>query len=88
VIVLVWPTAVMVLSYFAFRARYRLAHIAGAGLCISGLAVLLLSDRSEPGSGSNPLLGDALVLIGAALYAIGNVMQESLLGEHPCAIVG
>eukprot|EP00884_Botryococcus_braunii_P023208 jgi/Botrbrau1/9571/Bobra.0089s0025.2 len=73
--------AVMGLSYFVFRARYRLGHIVGAGLCICGLAVLLLSDRTTPGAGSRPLLGDLLVLMGAGLYAVGNVMQESLLGD-------
>lgn len=74
--------AVMVLSYLVFRARYRLAHVGGAGLSVCGLAVLLLSDRGQTGSsGTNPVLGDLLVIAGAALYAVGNVMQESLLGE-------
>lgn len=79
---------VMALSYVVFRARYRLGHVGGAGLSVCGLAVLLLSDRGQDGSsGTRPLLGDLLVIAGAALYAVGNVMQESLLGERSaCAL--
>ncbi len=46
----------------------------------------VLSDRSsEPGAGPSqhqPLLGDALVILGAGLYAVCNVAQEKLLGDR------
>ena len=66
------------------------------GICVAGLALLVATDRGsgggdsgEGGEGggsgysgsSNPLLGDGLVLLGATLYAVCNVLQEWLLGE-------
>jgi solute carrier family 35 protein F1/2 len=78
---------VTLLSWLLLRARYRPGHYAGAAACIAGLALLVLGD-AQPGaqgsstsSGSAPLLGDALVLAGAALYAVCNVAQELLLSE-------
>lgn len=45
-----------------------------------GLALLVVSDvlahRTDGSSGSNPLLGDGLVLIGCMFYALSNVGQE------------
>ena len=64
--------------------RYRAGHIAGAALCVLGLAVLVISDGSlkPKHSDDHPYAawGDALVLSGAGLYSLCNVMQEGLLG--------
>lgn len=72
--------AVMALSLLVLRARYRLGHMAGAALCVLGLTVLVLGDASASGAdaGSRPLLGDALVVAGAVLYAMCNVSQVRL----------
>mmetsp|Transcript_26949 Transcript_26949/g.58883 ORF Transcript_26949/g.58883 Transcript_26949/m.58883 type:complete len:411 (+) Transcript_26949:91-1323(+) len=72
---------VMLLSWLVFRARFQAGHFLGALLCTTGLAVLVLTDGTSSTGGSNPLLGDALVVAGAAVYAISNVAQEKLLGE-------
>ena len=87
---------VLLLSTALLAAAYRRGHYAGAGICVAGLALLVATDRGsgggdsgEGGEGggsgysgsSNPLLGDGLVLLGATLYAVCNVLQEWLLGE-------
>jgi solute carrier family 35 protein F1/2 len=65
-----------------FRARYQNGHILGATLCTAGLAVLMLTDGQSNTGGSNPALGDALVIAGACLYAACNVAQEKLLSDQ------
>ena len=82
---------VLLLSTALLAAAYRRGHYAGAGICVAGLALLVATDRGggggsgDSGGGgsgsSNPLLGDGLVLLGATLYAVCNVLQEWLLGE-------
>ncbi|KAL4855217.1 Solute carrier family 35 member F2 [Chlorella vulgaris] len=80
---------VVCLSAGLLGAIYRRGHYLGFSLCLGGLLVLVVTDRSTAGSGgggqkqeaSNPLLGDALVLLGATLYALCNVLQEWLLGD-------
>ena len=43
----------------------------------------MLSDsQGGVGEGPRPVLGDALVLVGALLYAVVNITEEHLLGEH------
>ncbi|GLC36406.1 hypothetical protein PLESTB_000765200 [Pleodorina starrii] len=71
--------AVMALSALALRARYLPGHYTGAALCIGGLALLVATDGASATGGSQPLLGDALVLMGSLLYACSNVAQERLL---------
>lgn len=45
-----------------------------------GLVLLVASDHHDPQARApRPLLGDALVLLGASLYAVSNVSQEKLL---------
>lgn len=73
---------VMVLSWFVFQSRYKSGHILGAILCTSGLAVLVVNDGLTAGGGSNPLLGDILVILGAIVYGICNVAQEKVLSTR------
>lgn len=61
-------------------------------LCIAGLCLTVLSDRIVPATSNtkdddwstypHAMLGDALCLIGAALYAASNVMQEALVKAY------
>ena len=46
--------------------------------------VLVATDSSfdDRRSASKPILGDGLVLLGAALFAVSNVAAERLLGER------
>jgi drug/metabolite transporter (DMT)-like permease len=80
---------VLLLTKLLLGARYRVLHYFGAAVCIGGLALLVVADDAgaQQNGDTNPLLGDVLVLIGALLYALGNVAQEHLLGEplHACA---
>jgi solute carrier family 35 protein F1/2 len=75
--------AVMVLSYCILRKRYQHAQYAAAAICIAGLTVLVASDKGSAEAGADPLRGDALVLLGATLYAVSNVLQERLLQDVP-----
>ena len=73
----------LLLSTALLGAAYRRGHYAGAAVCVAGLLLLVATDHSGGGGGgsSNPLLGDGLVVLGATLYALCNVLQEWLLGE-------
>ena len=72
---------VMLLSYIVFKSRYKAGHIVGAILCTSGLGLLVVSDGFSNSGGSNPILGDILVILGAIVYGICNVSQEKVLSN-------
>ncbi|KAG9351434.1 hypothetical protein JZ751_022684 [Albula glossodonta] len=69
----------MVLSWIFLKTRYKIAHYVAVGVCLLGVGAMvgadLLAGRDQ-GSTSDVLLGDGLVLISAALYAVSNVCQE------------
>ncbi|XP_026860850.2 solute carrier family 35 member F2 isoform X1 [Electrophorus electricus] len=69
----------MVLSWFFLKTRYKLLHFVAVVVCLLGVGAMvgadLLAGRDQ-GSHINVLLGDGLVLISAALYAVSNVCQE------------
>ncbi|CAN6328064.1 unnamed protein product [Urochloa humidicola] len=72
---LVW---VIILTRYTLGTRYSLWQFVGAGVCVAGLALALLSDAKSPDEdlGKIPLLGDALVIAGTVCYALNNVGQE------------
>ncbi|XP_065142942.1 solute carrier family 35 member F2 [Paramisgurnus dabryanus] len=69
----------MVLSWIFLKTRYRPLHFIAVVLCMLGVGSMvgadLLAGRDQ-GSNSNVLLGDGLVLVSAALYAVSNLCQE------------
>ncbi|XP_060792058.1 solute carrier family 35 member F2-like [Neoarius graeffei] len=69
----------MVLSWFFLKTRYRPLHFIAVVVCLLGVGAMvgadLLAGRDQ-GSDSDVLLGDGLVLISAALYAVSNLCQE------------
>ncbi|XP_062341997.1 solute carrier family 35 member F2-like isoform X1 [Osmerus eperlanus] len=69
----------MVLSWFFLKTRYRPVHFVGVAVCLLGVGAMvgadLLAGRDQ-GSTHAVLLGDGLVLVSAALYAVSNVCQE------------
>ncbi|XP_061104599.1 solute carrier family 35 member F2-like isoform X1 [Conger conger] len=69
----------MVLSWVFLKTRFRVVHYVAVALCLLGVGAMvgadLLAGRDQ-GSTSSVLLGDGLVLISAALYAVSNVCQE------------
>lgn len=70
--------------YYRTFKRYTWKHLAGVFICLSGLVCIVLNDYlkfngdDSTSSGTNPLIGDILCLMGAVLYASSNVLQEKL----------
>ncbi|XP_067280387.1 solute carrier family 35 member F2 [Pseudorasbora parva] len=69
----------MVLSRIFLKTCYRPLHFVAVVMCLFGVGAMvgadLLAGRDQ-GSSSHVLLGDGLVLVSAALYAVSNVCQE------------
>ncbi|CAI8048558.1 Solute carrier family 35 member F2 [Geodia barretti] len=74
----------MVLSFVFLKTRYKLINIMGVLLTVIGITCLVFADfnSSRNNGGSAVWLGDMLCLIGAVLYAAGNVTQEYLVKSH------
>ncbi|XP_053312438.1 solute carrier family 35 member F2 isoform X2 [Spea bombifrons] len=69
----------MALSWFILRSRYRLIHYIAVGVCLLGVGTMVGADvlsGRESGKASDMLIGDALVILGASLYAVSNVCEE------------
>ncbi|CAM9699826.1 unnamed protein product [Chrysoparadoxa australica] len=75
---------VMVLSYLFLRASYNRWHFTGVLICLSGLVLTVVSaTRSKSNAAyERALEGNILALTGAFLYAVCNVMQESIVRRH------
>ncbi|XP_072980510.1 uncharacterized protein [Typha angustifolia] len=68
---------VIILTWLALGTKYSLWQFLGAGICVVGLGLVLLSDAGvSGGGGSKPILGDALVIAGTFCYAFSNVGEE------------
>ena len=73
---------VMALSVPVFGRSYSWQHFLSVSIVLSGMALLVFQDhaaQTNENHGSNPLLGDILVLCGATCYAISNTMQEYIV---------
>jgi solute carrier family 35 protein F1/2 len=84
--------SVMVLSCIFLGAQYTYRHFLGAGLCLIGVCIIVLSDAVDSASAedddtddadekgksrySKAWLGDMLCISGAFLYSVSNVTQE------------
>ncbi|XP_011921897.1 PREDICTED: solute carrier family 35 member F2 isoform X2 [Cercocebus atys] len=72
----------MALSWFILYARYRVIHFVAVAVCLLGVGTMVGADilaGREDNSGSDVLIGDILVLLGASLYAISNVCEEYIV---------
>ncbi|CAN6341844.1 unnamed protein product [Urochloa humidicola] len=70
---------VIILTWYALGTRYSFLQFVGAGTCVAGLALVLLSDAQsseEQDPSKIPLLGDALVIAGTVFFAFSNVGEE------------
>ncbi|KAM0857467.1 hypothetical protein ACQ4PT_048444 [Festuca glaucescens] len=70
---------VIILTWYILGTRYSFWQFLGAGTCVAGLCLVLLSDARSPDvqdPGKIPLLGDALVIAGTICYAFTNIGQE------------
>lgn len=73
---------VMFLSYMLLNYHYSWRHIIGIAVCLAGLGLIVYTDfftNDQPASATNPVVGDILCLVGSALYACSNVLQETLV---------
>ncbi|XP_054947569.1 solute carrier family 35 member F2 isoform X2 [Physeter macrocephalus] len=72
----------MALSWFILYARYRVIHFIAVAVCLLGVGTMVGADilaGREDNSGSDVLIGDVLVLLGASLYAVSNVCEEYIV---------
>lgn len=72
----------MALSWFILHARYRVIHFIAVCVCLLGVGTMVGADilaGREDNSGSDVLIGDILVLLGASLYAVSNVSEEYIV---------
>ncbi|XP_030189354.1 solute carrier family 35 member F2 isoform X4 [Lynx canadensis] len=72
----------MALSWFVLYARYRVIHLIAVAVCLLGVGTMVGADilaGREDNSGSDVLIGDILVLLGASLYAVSNVCEEYIV---------
>nr|XP_043611006.1 solute carrier family 35 member F1-like isoform X2 [Erigeron canadensis] len=79
-----WTVAwVILLTWIFLGTRYSLWQFLGAAICCVGLALVFLSDAGVGGGGgSNPLLGDTLVIGATIFYALSNVGQEYCIKKN------
>uniref|UniRef100_A0ACD5TFT2 Uncharacterized protein n=1 Tax=Avena sativa TaxID=4498 RepID=A0ACD5TFT2_AVESA len=79
---IVW---VIILTWYVLGTRYSFWQFLGAGTCVAGLCLVLLSDAKSADvqdPGKTPLLGDALVIAGTICYAFTNIGQEYLVKKN------
>ncbi|KAG2618972.1 hypothetical protein PVAP13_3NG140718 [Panicum virgatum] len=70
---------VMLLTRFALGTRYSFWQFVGAGTCMAGLSLVLLSDSNSPDvqdASKRPLLGDVLIIAATFCFAFSNVGEE------------
>uniref|UniRef100_A0A3P8SRM0 Solute carrier family 35 member F2 n=1 Tax=Amphiprion percula TaxID=161767 RepID=A0A3P8SRM0_AMPPE len=69
----------MLLSWITLKTRYKPVHFVAVMVCLLGVGAMvgadILAGRVQ-GSYSDVILGDGLVLLSAALYAVSNLCQE------------
>jgi len=77
---------VMFLSRIFLKVVYSYRNMGGVLLCIFGLCIVVIIDvvrsSGDESRGSNPALGDALVIMAATCYGISNVAQEVMVKQH------
>ncbi|KAL8526325.1 hypothetical protein ACS0TY_015514 [Phlomoides rotata] len=67
----------ILLTWILLGTKYSGRQFFGAAICVGGLGLVLLSDAGVGGGGgSNPLLGDFLVIAGSFCFAMSNVGEE------------
>lgn len=72
---------VLLLTRLFIKTKYSVGQLIGVCTCVLGLVLVILSDvhATDRSAGSNAVLGDALVIIGATLYAFTNVSEEFII---------
>ncbi|KAL0374904.1 UNVERIFIED_CONTAM: Solute carrier family 35 member F1 [Sesamum radiatum] len=73
-----WTIAwAIILTRLLLGTRYSLWQFFGAGVCLGGLGLVILSDSNPSvGGGSKPLYGDILVVAATVFFAMSNIGME------------
>ncbi|XP_040196183.1 solute carrier family 35 member F2-like isoform X1 [Rana temporaria] len=69
----------MTLSWFILHSRYKLIHYIAVVVCLLGVGTMVGADfvsGRESNKATDMLIGDALVILAACLYAVSNVTEE------------
>ncbi|KEG08828.1 solute carrier family 35, member F1/2 [Trypanosoma grayi] len=77
---------VLLMSYFIFKMRFSITHIAGCVIATGGLALLIVLDAdgiSRDSDAPSAVKGDMLCLLSAVLYAVSNVLTEYFIKPQP-----
>lgn len=74
-----------IFAFFLVKARYHWSQVLGALICITGLALIVVSDSQTDKNypANNRVLGDILMLIGATGYGLSNSLEERFVRERP-----
>lgn len=75
------PLLITITAFFFLKEKISLITIIGLSIGISG-AVLLISTKENSGSGSNVLIGDVLIALNAASYAVYFVLAKPLMSRY------
>lgn len=82
VLVTTTPIWVALAGFALFRERLGRAALAGIAITLAGSALIALSDGGGAAGGANPLLGDALALLGAITVTgyllIGRALRSAM----------
>ncbi|ORY66955.1 solute carrier family 35 member SLC35F1/F2/F6 [Leucosporidium creatinivorum] len=81
-----WSTpACMIFAFFLVKARYHWSQVLGALICITGLALIVVSDWTTDKNypANNRVLGDVLMILGATGYGLSNATEERFVRERP-----
>jgi solute carrier family 35 protein F1/2 len=72
-------------SWIYFRRKYHWTQLLGVFICISGLGLLVASDRitKKDWEPSNRGKGDAFMIAGATLYGFTNATEELFVRKRP-----
>ncbi|KAL0309550.1 UNVERIFIED_CONTAM: Solute carrier family 35 member F2 [Sesamum radiatum] len=72
-----WTIAwAIILTRLVLGTRYSLWQFFGAGICLVGLGLVILSDSNSVGGGPKPLYGDILVIAATVFFAMSNIGME------------
>nr|XP_043630278.1 solute carrier family 35 member F1-like [Erigeron canadensis] len=68
---------VIILTWLFLGTKYSVWQYLGSAVCVTGLCLVVFSDSGVGGGGgSNPVLGDVLVIGGTIFFALSNVGEE------------
>ena len=80
------PVLVLLAASYFLKDQISARRIAGISMGVAGAALLILTEKRVPGVESS-WIGDALIFVNAASYALFLVMVKPLMQKYPPAVV-